>query len=153
MTSMAPEKSLDPLRPGPTHWALDGTAEPLAKLLSGSEDPDVTALSEAVKAKLGIPEPLPKPALLSPSPGLSTLADDLKGSRVSRLLPNLTCPSPYHPRARTVPIAELQDVQVTETEKRGLSPLAPLPGIFPSPSGLNPGAGKMGRSIAQRTSS
>ena len=149
ITSTAPEKSLDPLRLEPTHGALDRTAERLAKLLSGSEDPDVTALSEAVKAKLGITEPLPTPALLSPSPGLSTLADDLKRSRVSRLLPKVTCPSPFHPRTMTVPIAEPQDVPVTETEKRGLSALAPLAGISPSRSGLTPGVGKMGRPIAQ----
>ena len=105
-TSRAPEKSLDPLHREPTYGALDRTAEPLAKLLSGSEDPDVTPLSEAVKAKLGTTEPLPKPALLSPSPGSSTLADDRKRSRVSRLLPKVTCLSPFHPRARTVPIAE-----------------------------------------------
>ena len=147
--SMAPEKSLDPLRPEPTYGALDRTAEVLAKLLSGSEDPDVTALSEAVKAKLGTTEPLPKPALLSPSPGSSTLADDLKRSRVSRLLPEVTCPSPFHPRARTVPIAELQDVPVMETEKTGLSALALLAGLSPPPSGLTPGGGKMGRPIAQ----
>ena len=109
----------------------------------------MTALSEAGKAKLGITEPLPKPALLSPSPGLSTLADDLKRSRVSRLLPKVTCPSPFHPRARTVSIAELQDVPVTETGKRGLSALAPLAGVSPSPSGLSPGGGKMGRPTAQ----
>ena len=138
---------MDPPRPEPTHGALDRTAELLAKLLSGSEDADVTALSEAVKAKLGSTEPLPKPAPLSPSPGWSTLAEDLKRSRVSRLLPKVTCPSPFHPRARTVPIAELQDVPVTETEKRGLSTLAPLAGV--SPSGLTPGAGKTGRPIAQ----
>ena len=131
-----------------TYGALDRTAEPLAKLLSGSEDPNVTALSEAVKAKLGITERLPKPALLSPSPGLSTLADGLKRSRVSRLLPKVTCPSPFHPRARTVPIAELQDVPVTETEIRGLSALAPLAGVSPPPSGLTLGGGKMGRPIA-----
>ena len=59
-TSRAPEKSLDPLHPEPTYGALDRRAGGLAKLLSGSEDPDVTALSEAVKAKLGIIEPLPK---------------------------------------------------------------------------------------------
>ena len=121
----------------------------MAKLLSGSEDPDVTALSEAFKAKLDITEPLPKPALLSPSPGLSTLADDLKRSRVSRLLPKVTCPSPFHPRARTLRIAELQDVPVTETEKRGLSALAPLAGLSPPPSGLTPGGGKIGRPFAQ----
>ena len=146
---MAPEKSLDPLCPEPTYGALDPTAESLAKILYGSEYPDVTALSEAVKVKLGITEPLPKPALLSPSPGLSTLTDDLKRSRVSRLLPKVTCPSPFHPCARTVPIAELQDVPVTETEKRGLSALAPLAGVSPPPSGLTPGGGKMGRPIAQ----
>ena len=140
---------MEPLRPEPTHGALHRTAEPLAKLLSGSEDPDVTALSEAVQTKLGITEPSPKPALLSPSPGLSTLADDIKRSRVSRLLPKVTCPSPFHPRARTVPIAELQDVPVTETEKRGLSALAPLAGVSPSPSGPTLGGERMGRPIAQ----
>ena len=142
---------MDPLRPEPTHGALDRTAELLAKLLSGSEYPDVTASSEAVKAKLGITEPLPN--LLSPSPGLSMLADDLKRSRVSRLLPKVTCPSPFHPRARTVPIAELQDVPVTETEKRGLSALAPLAGVFPSPSGLTPGVGRWADLLPRRTSS
>ena len=149
ITSMAPEKSLDPLRPQPTYGALDRTAELLAKFLSGSEDPDVTPLSEAVKAKLGITEPLPKPALLSPSPGSSTLADDLKRPRVSRLLPKVTCPIPFHPRARTVPGAELQEVPVTETEKRGLSALARVAGVSPSPSGLTQGGGKLGRPIAQ----
>ena len=68
---------------------------------------------------------------------------------MSRLLPKVTCPSPFHPRARTVPIAELQDVPVTETEKRGLSALAPLAVVSPLPSGLTPGDGKMGRPIAQ----
>ena len=133
--------------PRPTYGALDHTAELLAKLLSGSEDPDVTALSEAIKAKLGIAEPLPKPELPSLSPGLSTLAEDLKRSRVSRLLPKVACPSPFHPRARTVPMADLQDVPVTEIERRGLSALAPLAGV--SPSGLTPGGGKTGRPIAQ----
>ena len=146
---MCPAYVKAPHLPEPTHGALDRTAELLAKLLSGSEDPDVTALSEAVKAKVGITEPLPQPALASASPGLSTLADDLKRSRVSRLLHKVTCPSPFHPRARTVPIAELQDVPVTETEKRGLSALAPLAGIPPPPSGLTPEDGKSCRPIAQ----
>ena len=139
----------DPHLREPTYGALDRTAKLLAKLLSGSEDPDVTTLSEAVKAKLGITEPLPQPALASPSPGLSTLAEDLKRSGVSRLLRKVTCPSPFHPRARTVPIAELQDVPVTETEKRGLAAVAPLAGVPPPPSGLTPGDGKTGRPIAQ----
>ena len=132
---MCPAYVKAPHVPEPTHGALDRTAELLSKLLSVSEDPDVTALSEAVKAKLGITEALPQPALASPSPGLSMLADDLKRSRVSRLLPKVTCPSPFHPCPRTVPIAELQDVLVTETEKRGSSALAPLAGVPPPPSG------------------
>ena len=148
-SSRASEKGLDPLHPEPTYGALDRTAERLAKRLSGSERPEMTALSEAVKATLDITEPLPKPALLSPSPGWSTLADDLKRSRVSGLLPKVTCPSTFHPRARTVPIPELQDVPVTETDKRGLSALAPLAGVSPPSSGLNPGGGKSGRPIAQ----
>ena len=147
ITSRSPVKY--PHLPEPTYGALDRTAEPLAKFLSGSEDPDVTALSEAVKAKLGISEPLPQPALASPSPGLSTLAEDLKRSQVSRLVPKVTSPSPFHHRTRTVPIAELQYVPVTETEKRGLSALAPLAGVPPPPSGLTPGGGKSGRPIAQ----
>ena len=85
--------------PGRTYGVLDCRAALLAELLSRSEDPDVTALSEAVRAQLGITELLPKPALASQSPGLSTLADDLKLSRVSRLLHKVTCPSPFHPRA------------------------------------------------------
>ena len=113
---MSPTRVEEQHHPRPTYGALDHTAELLAKLLSGSEDPDVTALSEAIKAKLGIAEPLPKPELFSPSPGLSTLAEDLKRSSVSRLLPKVTCPSPFHHRARTVRMAELQDVPVTETE-------------------------------------
>ena len=97
---MCPAYVEDSHLPGPTYGALERTAELLAKLLSGSEDADVTALFETVRAKLGITEPLPKPALASPSPGWSMLADDLKRSRVSRLLPKVTCPSPFHPRAK-----------------------------------------------------
>ena len=153
ITSTSPEVCpayvKDPHLPKQTYGALDHTAELLAKLLFGSEDPDVTALSEAVKAKLIITEPLPQPALASPFPGLSTLAEDLKRSRVSTLLPKVTCPSPFHPRAKTVPIAELQDVPVTETEKRGLTALAPLTRVPPPPSGLALGGGKSGRPIAQ----
>ena len=142
ITSRSPEVCpayvKDPHLPEPTYGALDRTAELLAKLLCGSEDLDVTALSEAVKAKLGITEPLPKPALASSSPGLSTLADDLKRSRVSTLLPKDTCPSPFHPRSKTVPIAELQDVPMTETEKKGLTAPAPLAGVPPPPPRPNP---------------
>ena len=146
---MCPAYVEDSHFPGPTYGALDRTAELLAKLLSGSIDPDVTALSEAVKAKSGITESLPKAGLASPSPRLSKLADDLKRSRVSRLLPKVTYPSPFHPRARTVPIAELRDVPVTETEKKGLTALAPLAARPSPPSDLTSGGGKSGKPIAR----
>ena len=93
---MGPTRVEEQHRPRPTYGALDHTAELLAKLLSGSEDPDVTALSEAIKAKLGIAEPLPKPELPSLSPGLSTLAEDLNeevGGRATSKLP-LACTTP-----------------------------------------------------------
>ena len=140
-----------PISQGQTYGAPDPTAQLLANILSWSEDPDVTALSEAVKAKLGITEPLPKPALASPFPGSSTLADDIKRSRISRLLPKVTCPSSFHPRARTVPIAELQDVPVTETEKMGLTALPPLARIPSPPSGLTPGGWKIANQLPSRT--
>ena len=109
----------------------------------------MTALSEAVKANLGVTEPLPKPAPASASPGLSRLAEDLKRSRVLRLLLKVVCRSPFHPRARTVPIAELQDVPVTETEKKGLTAPATLAGVSALPSGLTPWAGKSSKPFAQ----
>ena len=132
----------------PAYGALDGTAQLLAKLLCGAEDPDVTALSESVRAELGINEPLTKSAMASSSPGLTSLADDLKRVRVYRLLPKVTCPSPFHPRARTVPIAKLQDVPGTEANKRELTALAPLAGKLPRPSGPTSGGAKSGKPIA-----
>ena len=146
---MCPAYEEDAHLPETTYGALDRTAELLAKLLSGSEDPDWTALSEAVKGKLGITEPLPKRAPASPSARLSTLAEDLKRSRVSRVLPKVTCRSPFHPRARTVPIGELQDAPMTEIERKGLTAMAPLAGVLPPPSGLTPGGEKSGKPIAQ----
>ena len=74
-----------------------------AKLLCGSEDPDLTALSEAVRTKLGITEHLAKPAMVSPSLGLTSLAKDLRTAKISRLLPKVTCPSPSTPVLEQAP--------------------------------------------------
>ena len=87
--------------------------------------------------------------MASPSPGFTSLADDLKRSRVSRLLPKVTCPSPFHPRTRTVPIAELQHVPMTNAEKKELTALAPLAGRLPPPTGPTLMGGKTGKPIAQ----
>ena len=83
--------------PRPTYGALDHTAELLAKLLSGSEDPDVTALSEAIKAKLGIAEPLPKQELSSPSPGLSTWPMILRDQGYQGCCLRSPAPAPFTP--------------------------------------------------------
>ena len=54
--------------PRPTYGALDHTAELLAKLLSGSEDPDVTALSEAIKRNWVLQNPYPSQSCPPPLP-------------------------------------------------------------------------------------
>ena len=79
----------------------------------------VTALSKAVRTKFGITEPLTNPAMASPSPGLTSLADDLKRARLSRLLPKVTSRSPFHPCVRTGPMAELQAVTVFPVATEG----------------------------------
>ena len=82
---------------------------------------------------MDITEPLTEPAMASPSPAWTSPADDLQGSKVSRLLPKVTCPSPFDPHARTVPITELQDVPVTEARKREQTAVAPVAGKLPTP--------------------
>ena len=84
-----------------------------------------------------------------PSPDLTSLADDLERARVSRLLPKVTCPSPFHPCSRTVSIPVLLDIPVTEAEEGGLTALAPLAGKVPPPSDPTSGGRKSGKPIAQ----
>ena len=55
----------------------------LAKMLLGSEDPQMTALSEAIEAKLRIMAPLEQPTS-SHALGIRTLAADLMGNQSSR---------------------------------------------------------------------
>ena len=57
-----------PHLPEPTHGALDRTAMLLAKLLSGSKDPDVTALSEASKSNCVSLNPYPSQHWPHPHP-------------------------------------------------------------------------------------
>ena len=87
--------------------------------------------------------------MASSSPRLTSLADDLKRSRVSRLLPQVIYPSPFYPRAGTVPIAEPHNVPVTEAEESEVTALAPLAGTLPPPSHPTSEGGKSGKPIAQ----
>ena len=114
---------------------MDKTLDVLTKFLSGdSGDPDVTALSEAIKARLGITSPLVKPEA-SPSPGVKTLAENLMGDRRTHKLPEVgSCPSPFHPRIRTVPATSLEETPGEDLNKLGLTSLAPL-AKEPPPSG------------------
>ena len=91
----------------------------------GPSDPEITALSEAVMAKLGITEPLARTAVYSPTPGMGKLAEGPRSSRVSRPLPPVTCPSPFHPRSRTVqPACKVEDTRLEESGTFGLTSLA-----------------------------
>ena len=87
--------------------------------------------------------------MASSSPGLTSLAANLKRSRVSTLLPKVTCPSLIHPRARTVPNSELQHIPVTQAEKKDLTALAPLAGRLPPPSDPTSGGENSGNPFAQ----
>ena len=109
----------------------------------------MTALSDAVRAKLGNTGPLAKPAMASPSPGMTSLAEKLKIARVPRPLLKVICPSPFQPRVRTVPIAEVHDVPVKEAQKSDLTAFGSTRSHFPPPSDPIAGRGRSGKPIAQ----
>ena len=80
----------------------DKTVELLKRVLGASEhDLDLSALSAALKTKLGLSD------LKKPSPtmslGVALLTRDVKSCRGIRSSPMDTCPSPFHPRVRTMP--------------------------------------------------
>ena len=105
---------------------MDKTLELFTKLLSGGEDPDVTALSEAINASLGITTPLVK-VEASPSSSVKGLADTLMCDRSTLRLSEVgSCPNPIHPRIRSVPISTLVETAEDDLAKLGLTSLAPL---------------------------
>ena len=110
---------------------MDKTVELLTKILSGSEDPEVTALSEAIKARHGITMPLEKPVTLSP--GVETLVRDVKTCRGIRSTHIASCPSPFHPRVRTIPACFVTETPTEDLAGFGLSALAPRAIANPQP--------------------
>ena len=75
---------------------LDETMDLLSRALAaGDEDPDLTALSAALKTKLGLSD-LKKPRTTM-SPGVELLIRDVKSCRGIRSSPMDTCPSPFPP--------------------------------------------------------
>ena len=87
---------------------LDETMELLSRVLgAGDEDPDLSALSAALKAKLRLSELKKPPSTMSP--GVELLTRGVKTCRGIRSTPLDTCPSPFHPRVRTVPVCTIGD--------------------------------------------
>ena len=82
---------------------LDETMDLLSRVLgAGDEDPDLHALSAALKTKLGLSDLKKPPPTMSP--GVKVLTRDVKSCRGMRSSPMDTCPSPCHPPVRTVPV-------------------------------------------------
>ena len=120
---------------------LDETMELLSRVLAAvDEDPDLSALSAALKTKLGLSDLKKPPPTMSP--GVQVLTRDVKSCRGIRSSPMDTCPSPFHPRVRTLPVCKVGDTTKAEMKGYGLSALAPLATVHPSP--LSGGTGDTG---------
>ena len=67
------------------------------------------------------------------SAGVELLTRDVKSCRGFRSCPKNTCPSPFHPRVRTVPVGSVGDTTEAEMKGYGSAALAPLATVYPSP--------------------
>ena len=114
---------------------LDETMELLSWVLSaGDEDPDLSALSAALRTKLVLSDLKKLPPTLSP--GVELLTRDVNSCRHIRSSPMDTCPSPFLPRVRAVPVCSVGDTTEAEIKGYGLAALAQLATVYPSrPSG------------------
>ena len=120
---------------------LDETMELLSRVLgAGDEDPDLSAFSAALRMKLGLSDLKKSPPTMSP--GVELLTRDVRSCRGIRSSPMDTCPSPFHPRVRTVPVCSVGDTTEAEMKGYGLSALAALATVHPSP--LSGGTGDTG---------
>ena len=122
---------------------LDETMEFLSRVLSaGDEDPDLSALSAALTTKLGLSDLKKPPPTMSP--GVEPLTRDAKSCRGSS--PMDSCPGPFHPRVRTVPVCSVGDTTEAEMKGYGLAALASSATVYPSPlSGGTDDTGTPGR--------
>ena len=128
---------------------LDETMELLSRVLgAGAEDRDVSALSAALKTKLGLSDLKKPPPTVSP--GLELWTRDVKSCRAIRSSPMDTYPSPFHPCVTTVPVCNVGDTTRAEMKSYGLAALAhPSP---PSDGTGDPGVPSRGtKAIATRT--
>ena len=133
---VAPEpKCVDgglPRRMAAPKLALDETMELLSRVLrAGDEDPDLSALSAALKTKFGLSDLKEPPPTMSP--GVDLLTRDVKSCRGIRSSPIDTCPNPFHPRVRIVPVCSVGVTREAEMKGCGLAALAPLATVYPFP--------------------
>ena len=126
------ERGLPPRMAAPK-LGLHETMELLSRVLGArEEDPDLSALSAALKTKLGLSDLKKPPPTMSP--GVELLTMDVKSCRGIRISPMDTCPSPFHPRVRTVPVCSVGDTSEAEMKSYGRAALAPLAITHPSPA-------------------
>ena len=128
--STSEDRGLPP-RMAAAKLGLDETMELISPVLgAGHEDPDLSALSAALKTKLGLSDlKQPQPTM---SAGVELLTRDVKSCRGICRSPMVTCPSPFHPRVRTVPVYSIGDPTEAEMKGYGLSALASLTTVHPS---------------------
>ena len=125
------ERGLSPHMAAPK-LGLHETMDLLSRVLgAGDEDPDLSALSAELKTKLGLSD-LEKPPP-TVSLGVELLTRDVKSCRGIRSSPIDTCPSPLHPRVRTVPVCSVGNTTEAEMKGYGLAALAPLATVYPPP--------------------
>ena len=67
------------------------------------------------------------------SSGVELLARDVKSCRGIRSSPRDTCPSPFDPRVKTVPVCSVGRTSEAEMKSYGLAALAPFAITHPSP--------------------
>ena len=121
---MCVESGLPPADVAPK-LALDQNVELLTRVLGGrKEDRDLSALSAALKTKLRPFDLKRRPSAMSS--GLELLTRDVKSFRAICSSPRDACPSPFHPRMRTVPVGNVGDTSEAEVKSYGLAALAPL---------------------------
>ena len=114
--------------------------ELLSRILgAGDEDPLLSALLAALKAKLGLSDLSKPPPTISP--GVKLLTRDVESCRGRSSSMN-TCSSPFHPRVRTVPVCSAGDTTEAQMKSYGLAALAPFATTYPSAS--SGGTGDLG---------
>ena len=104
---------------------FDETVQILTRVLGASEqDPDLSALSAALKIELRLADLRRHPCTMLP--GVELLTRNLKSWQRIRRPPMATCPRHFDPRVRTVPVCNVGDTSEADVKTFGLAELVPL---------------------------